>query len=184
MKALTFIITLIFAFSALADSGAQMALEQSFDEYQYVVITEWDQKDPEFVNGALKKMKSDVKVLVEKNKLTLSDLISVLEKRMKNKEEFEAVKLRLNLLASEKNPAATLDLVQEELKKSFSSGASWNGVVLDQIGGWTLVLGFLAIGVYLIADPGGKCIEQADYIDCDDLGNDCKTVTRCKTYQD
>lgn len=178
MKFIALITSILFSFSALADAGSQLAFEKRLNEYQFAVTTEWDQKDQAALARINRAFEAEVKSLVH---LTESDVLSVLEKKALSKSHLEALKLRLSIARASGNPDAEFAVVQDELKRSFHQGASWNGeTTVMYLSMALLFAGFIAIAMATTQDS--ECLEEAEYIDCDNSGNDCYPVTLCKTY--
>lgn len=178
MKSIALITTFLFSFTALADAGSRIAFERSLEEYQYALTSEWDQKDAVALEKINSAFKADVKSLVD---LSDEDVIAVLEKKAISKTHLDTLELRISLARNSGDPEAEFDALKEELKRSFSQGASWNGETTQVLVAAALLFGGLIAFAIVSTDPG-ECLEMAEYIDCDNSGNDCRPVTRCKTY--
>jgi len=180
MKIIAIITSLVLSFSAVAGANHRAALEQSFDEYQFALTTEWNQKDQTVLRQINAKLEKEIVGLMDSG-LTDADIFAVLERRALSKTEIEGLKLRASMIARAGSTTDALMILKDELGRSSQQGASWNG---------SSTLGLVAIGAFFVGiivfmvalTKEGECLEEAEYLDCDNSGNDCYYVTRCKTY--
>jgi hypothetical protein len=167
MKMIALVLSLCFTANVFAATGSVQALERAFDNYNYAVTVEWDQKDPTFHEQQTKKLIEDITTL-RNNGLTRDEIVSVVEKKVADKKALEALKLKLSLL----NITSPEDLSQA-LRESdlYTHGASWNGSAAMFI----FPALFVVLVVYLIAtDRDYECVrwetgyycEQGNYMIC------------------
>lgn len=167
MKMIAIVLSLCFTFNVFA--GTVSELEKAFDAYNYAVTVEWDQKDPAFHEAQTKLLLEKITSL-RNSGLSREEILATVEKKVANKEVFEALKLKLSLLKA--GSAEELALaVREASDDMYSQGASWNGNVAV----WIFPAVILAVVIYVVATAKdyecvrwevGEYCEQGDYMYC------------------
>ncbi len=187
-KLFSFLLVLCFSLSAMASSSA--GLERAMDEYQFALTVEWDQKDQAVFQAKTDAFFAEMARLMSEQGLTKAEILSLAEKKMKNKEQLEALKLKLALAGKAGSSKELAGVLQESVKGMYQSGASWNGdAVLPILGGIALaaLLGyaiwFSATHECVAWDERWECRSSST---CDDWGCDgyesCGWESYCTQY--
>lgn len=148
MKAVALILTLCLSLNVMASTGTIQELEKSFDNYNYALTVEWDQKDTAFLEKTSYDFSMKLQDLINAG-LTSEQIIQFVGNKMNDKNQFETLK---QVISSHPDILTANDLayVLEAHSKSFyAQGARWNGeAVLTGV-----VIGILAIGaLYWMGD--------------------------------
>jgi hypothetical protein len=128
-------------FTTQANAASQNNLKAAFDELNYSLTVDWDQKDKEFYN---EQMKSFSKVLrdLQSQGLTNSQLIDFVKAEVKNEKIAKDLETAFNMISINKmSSEEASSYMVETMKKSYSAGASWNGEVFL----------YLAVGLLIVA---------------------------------
>ncbi len=165
MRLVAFFLSLCLTMNVFAASAGQLQLERELDEYNYVLSVEWDQKDRSFYEAETAKFLQKVSQLMREQSLSSSDLLSLAEKRTKNKVALEAVKLRLSLQGPAKSEADLLEILKETSGEFYSKGASWNGEAV-LIGGAAVLLVAALIGWAIWFDANHVCVAYEERYEC------------------
>lgn len=128
-------------FTVSAHANTQNGLKAAFDEMNYALTVEWDQKDQSFYEGQLKKFTATVREL-QKQGLTNNQMIDFAKSQVKDDRvakdlETAFTMITINKMSSEEASKYMMD----SMKRSYSNGASWNGDVLV----------YLAVGLLIVA---------------------------------
>lgn len=129
MRLLSILLSLCITFNVLAASGSIQELERHIDDYQYILTVEWDQKDQKFYDAQTDMFIAKLSELVAKNNLSKEEVLLLSEKKIKDKNAFEAMKLKMSLLDQNISPESLAQTLKESSKDFYSRGASWNGDV-------------------------------------------------------
>lgn len=147
---LTRLLTLLMALSVLTTSAyasSNAGLKAAFDELNYSLSVEWDQKDKAFYEAQSSKFK---KALKDQN-VTQEQLLAFVKTEVKNEKVAKDLEVALNMISLTKmGPEEAASYMSKTMKGSYSNGASWNGDATL----W-LSLGVLFIVVGLAAAYGG-----------------------------
>lgn len=115
-----FIKTIAIMLSLLLTSTVMASpLKSAFNDYQYTMTVEWDQKDKVFAQAATKQLESDL----ETQNLSKADLIAFVRSEIKDKkfsQDFEQV------INSGMSVSEAQQILMNSLAKSQMAGASWN----------------------------------------------------------
>jgi hypothetical protein len=143
MKFLTLLMVLsIFTTQAMASTGN--GLKEAFDELNYSLTVEWDQKNQNFYDEKVALFSNHVEALKSKG-LTQSDMIIFAKSELKNSKSSLDLDAVLKLIHANKlTPSEANSYLLEALKGSYSQGASWNS---DD----DLLWSFFAIGLVVAA---------------------------------
>lgn len=175
---MSIILSLCFTLNVLAASGTVQEFERAFDDYQYSLNVEWDQKDQDFLNLKSEELTAKTKALMDKG-LTRDEILSLLESKAKDKTAFAALKLRLTLLDKSSTKEELIAGLQNASKDFYSKGASWNGQVVIFSALSVAVIAFIVQGIYW--DMTHKCMKTESrygcYEDCHGVRDDiCYTT--------
>lgn len=140
-KKLITMMLVVSVFTVNAHAVTNNGLKAAFDELNYALTVEWDQKDKAFYTEQMKNFTSTLRELQSKG-LTNNQLVDFVKSEVKNEKvardlETAFSMIQINKMSSEE---ASKYMV-ETMKKSYSAGASWNGDVII----------YLAVGLLLVA---------------------------------
>lgn len=164
MKITSLLVMLCFTFNVLAGAGTVQELERQFDDYQYAMTVEWDQKDSKFQEAETMKFFDGVSNLMSKG-LSTQEVMSMAEKKMGDKKALEALKLKLTLAAKASSPEELSQILKVNSKEFYSHGASWNGSVVLTAG--LVVLIVAVIGYSIWFDATHECVAYEERYACD-----------------
>ena len=156
MRIISIFLCLCLSMNVLASSGTIQELERSFDNYQYTLTVEWDQKDVKFQEAATKKFFEQLSELQQKG-LEKEQILALAEKKMANKEAFEAMKLKLGLLSNVKSSSELAQVLKDSSKDFYQQGASWNGSAILEVGIYVFLAA--AIGYAIWFGFTHECVE-------------------------
>ena len=168
------LITLMMVFaitttSAFANSHA--GLKTAFDELNYSLTVEWNQKDKAFYDAQMKKFNATLKELQAKG-LTNAELIAFVKSEVKDAKVAKDMETAFTMIQLQKmNASQAANSMTETMKRSYSVGASWNGDAALYIG-----LGVLLVVVALSLAAGGVSGTG------NGGGGYCEEVYVCDTY--
>lgn len=138
-------------FTVSAQATTQNGLKAAFDELNYSLTVEWDQKDKDFYMKQMKSFKGKVSELQALG-LSNKELIEFAKSEVKNKKlaselDTAFTMISLNMMSPEAASEYLVDLV----KKGYSTGASWN----SDAGLW-IGVGLLLVVVGIAVAAGGS----------------------------
>ncbi len=182
-----FSLLLVLCFSANVFAGSTASLERAMDEYQFALTVEWDQKDQKVYKAKTDAFFAEMSKIISQEGLKQEEILSVADKKMKNKAQLEALKLKLALAGKANSSSELANILQSSVKDMYQSGASWNGeAVLPILGGLALAA---LIGYAIWFSATHECVayesrwECNSYSECDTYGDYCWTEESCG-YQD
>ena len=176
MRVVAVLLSLCLSLNVMAAGVSE--LEKTLNDYQYEMTVNWDQKDEVFVEAQNAKLIAKLTELMNQG-LTQADLLSMAEKKINNKVQFDALKTKLALMGEIKSPTE-LALAMKQISKDFyAQGASWNGEVFVYIG-WAGAIALIAYMVWFSAKY--ECVEQDIYWDCRVQNYGTYSVTECGWY--
>ena len=154
----------IFTTSAYANSNA--GLKAAFDEMNYSLSVEWDQKDKAFYEAQSAKFKKTLESLKAQG-LTNEEFLAFVKIEVKNEKIAKEIETAFNMISLTKmSPADAASYMSQTMKGSYSAGASWNGdaSLLIGVGVLLVVLGLAAAaGGYAGGGSGGYSDCYYDY---------------------
>lgn len=189
-KLLSFI--LVLCFSANVFAGSTLGLERAMDEYQFALTVEWDQKDEAQYQKMNAAFFAEVAKLVAAEGLSQADVLTVAEKKMANKAQLEALKLKLTLAGKAQSKEALGQILQESVKDMYAQGASWNGDAVVPILAGLAVAAIIGYAIWFHANH--RCVAWDERWECsatsycDDWGycytdESCGWETYCTRYE-
>ena len=166
-------ITLMLAlsiFTVQAQAASQDGLKDAFNDLSFALTVEWDQKDKEFHNEAMKKFSAQLRDLQAQG-LTNAQMIDFAKTQVKDAKLAKDLETAMNMIQINKMSAAEANkYILETVKRSYSSGASWNGEVFVYLAVGVLVVA-LAIAIAnadtVVVGGGNSCYYEDVYV-CDD----------------
>ena len=133
---------MVFAlFTVHATAATENGLKAAFDELNYSLTVEWDQKDTDFYSAQMKKFNTTIRDLQAKG-LTKAQLVEFAKTEVKDQRVAKDLETAFNMISLQKMSGEQASkYMMDTMKRSYSSGASWNGDVLV----------YAAIGLLIIA---------------------------------
>lgn len=185
-KLLSFLLVLCFSANVMA--GSTLGLERAMDEYQYSLTVEWDQKDQKVYQAKTDAFFAEMAKLIAAEGLSQAEILAVASKKMSNKAQFEALKLKLSLAGKAPSSSELAGVLQSSVKDMYQSGASWNGDAVLPVVGGLLVAAIIGYAIWFHATH--ECVatderwECSSYTECDAYGDYCYTDESCgwETY--
>jgi hypothetical protein len=133
--------------SAQAMAGSANSLKNTFDEFNYAVTVEWDQKDSAFYDQQVKLLESNLMALQEAG-LENEELITLGLSQVKDSNlQEEANEILQHISNDEISEVEARDLLLSFQDKNYSQGANWSGNTVITAGVAVVVV----IGVVLVA---------------------------------
>jgi hypothetical protein len=183
MKFLSLVLTFCLTANVFAASAPLAELERSFDEYQYKVTVEWDQKDKAFYEKETQSFFNELSTLMTQG-LVKEDISTLLQKKVSNKAALEALKLKLSMLTKVSSSEELSQVLQENSKELYAKGASWNGDVMTNTL-YVALAAFLAYEVWFYSTH--KCVSYNEGYSCGTpsqyAGVQCHTYEYCELYE-
>ena len=156
---------------AVTDNG----LKAAFDELNYSLTVEWDQKDTKFYDAQMKKFNETVRELQSKG-LTNAQLIEFAKTEVKDARVAKDLETAFNMISIQKlSGAEASKYMMETMKRSYTSGASWNGDVLVYAAVGLLII---AVAIAVASGSGGGGGGSSDYY----CTSECGYVEYCTYY--
>ncbi len=187
LKKFIALIMIVSMFTAQANVVVNQSLKSLFDDLNYSLNVEWDQKDKTFYDAKMKAFAAEIGKL-QANGLTNQDLIEFAKSQVKNEQVAQNIESALNLIQINKmKPVEARKFALETVSKSYSTGANYSSsgaIVVATVLVIALVAVILASGGNVVVDNGGWC-EQV-YV-CDEYYDyywgywytDCYYTTYC-----
>lgn len=166
MKLLSLFVAFAFTANVMAATAPVQELERTLDNYQYSMTVEWNQKDQAFYQEKTEAFFAELGTLMNNGSVTQADLMKVLEKKVTDKKQIEAIKAKLSGISANSN-AELAKVLSQNIDQMYSRGASWNGEVLT-IGLGVLVVGALAYAI--IWSLTHKCVAYEQAYVCNSYG--------------
>lgn len=147
-KLVTLMLALAFATTSFA--GPNSGLKAAFDELNYSLSVEWDQKDKAFYDAKMKQFTATLNDL-KANGLSNAELIAFVKSEVKDAKVAKDMETAFTMISINKMSASeAANYMSETMKRSYSAGASWNGDAVLYIG-----LGVLLVAVGISVAMGG-----------------------------
>lgn len=177
---------LVFCFTTNVFAGSVKELEREFNEYQYTMTVEWDQRDSSFQERETSAFFEKVESMIQRDGITKSDIEAFASKKMTNPAAVAALKAKLALIPANASPSELARTLQEQSKDLYANGANWLGIpdTALWIGAAVLVVGFL-----VWFELNYECVATDQRWECNSTttGNSshssCGWVTYCTAYQ-
>lgn len=164
----TMMVLAIFTVSAHANT--QNGLKAAFDEMNYTLTVEWDQKDQTVYQNQLKKFTATVREL-QKQGLTNQQMVDFAKSQVKDAKVAKDLETAFSMITINKMSSEEASkYMMESMKRSYSAGASWNGDVLIYLAVGLLIVA-LAVGLAAGGGNGGghgggsTCYDDCYYYD-------------------
>jgi hypothetical protein len=168
-KFVTLMMAIAFTTTA-AFANSNNGLKAAFDELNYSLTVEWNQKDKAFYDAQMAKFNTTLKEL-QKQGLTNADLVSFVKAEVKDAKIARDMETAFTMIQIQKmSNSEAANYMTQTMKKSYSQGASWNGEAVVYIG-----LGVLLVAVAIAVAAGGSHGGNGG-------GYYCEDVYVCDTY--
>jgi hypothetical protein len=145
-KFMTLILALsLFSVSAMANTND--GLKAAFEEFNYSINVEWDQKDASFLEAKKLELTQAINAL-EAEGMTRLELITFAKSQIKDAALAKSLDSLIEAVALNTMTAVQAQAIMTQaLEKSQSAGANWDGafIVITPFGLLILVLVILAI---------------------------------------
>jgi hypothetical protein len=140
-KKLIALMMVISMFTVSANAATQTGLKAAFDELNYSLSVEWDQTNKDFYSAQMKKFSSSVNALQAKG-LTNAELVAFVKSEVKDARVAKDLETAFNMIQINKMTSEDASkYMVETMKKSYSTGASWNGEVFVYLAVAVLIVG-------------------------------------------
>lgn len=167
-KKLLSIVMIVSIFTVQANAATNSGLKAAFDELNYSLSVEWDQKDQDFYKNQMSAFTATVRDLQAKG-LTNAQMIDFAKAEVKDAKVAKDLETAFNMISLNKMSSAEASkFMVDTMKKSYSQGASFNGEVFVYLAVGVLIVALavaLASGNVTVSNGGG-CYYQ-DYYVCD-----------------
>ncbi len=156
-------------FSVQASAATNEGLKAAFDELNFSLTVDWDQKDQAVYTAKMKEFSAKIRDLQAKG-MTNSDLINFVQSEVKDQKVAKDLETAFNMISLNKMSSEDASkYMVATMKKSYSAGASWNGDAVLYIGLGVLIVVAavaLAAGGYTGSGNGGGGYCEDVYV-CD-----------------
>jgi hypothetical protein len=170
-KKLIALMMVLSIFTTQASASTNDGLKAAFDDLNFALTVEWDQKDKAFHETQMSKFTAQIRDLQAKG-LTNAQLVDFAKSEVKNAKVAKDLETALNMIQINKMSAGEANkYVLDTMKKSYSAGASFNGEVLVYVAVGVLVVA-LAIAIassssVTVSNGGGNNCYYDDVYVCD-----------------
>lgn len=164
MKLVSYIVLFCLTFNVFASSGTIQELERQLDDYQYSMSVEWDQKDKAFYDKQTNAFFSNLSNLIKNEGLTENEIMSLLEKKVSNREVLDSLKLKVSLLSKVNSPAELASVLRDNAESFYVKGASWNGDVALTVGLGIVLAAVIGYAVWFSATH--RCVQYETRYGC------------------
>lgn len=138
-------------FTVEAYAASNEGLKAAFNELNYSLTVEWNQKDKDFYTAQMKKFSSAVRDLQAKG-LTNQQLIDFISSEVKDQKVAKDMQTALTMISLNRMTSSeAAQYMSEMMKKSYSKGASWSGDA-----GLVIVAVVVVAVIVAVAVAGGR----------------------------
>ena len=140
-KKLITLMMVVAIFTVQVHASTQNGLKAAFDEMNYSLTVEWDQKNKSFYDAQMKKFMGQVREL-QKQGLTNAQMVEFAKSQIKDQKVAKDLETAFSMITINKmSSEEASQYMIESMKRAYSNGASWNGDVLI----------YLAVGLLIVA---------------------------------
>lgn len=151
MKRVFVLFLVLITFSVQANAATQNGLKAAFDELNYSLSVEWDQKDQAFFNVQSEKFSSEI-LKLQAAGLSNQELLDFTISQIKDEKLAREIQTTYSLVSIN---AMSAKEAQEHIKsvveKTYNRGASWNGTAAF-VGGAIFAIVVLAVVAVVYKD--------------------------------
>ena len=156
--------------SVFADTNS--GLKAAFNELNFSLTVEWDQKDKAFYDAKMNQFQTKLKELQAKG-LTNAQMLEFAKSEVKDARIARDIETAFNMIQIQKmSRSDAAEYMTQTMKKSYATGASWNGEAFLYVG-----LAVLLVAVALAGAAAGYSGNGGGY-----NGGYCEEVYVCDTY--
>lgn len=169
MRIVSLLVAFCFSLNVMASTGTVAELERALDDYHYSLSVEWDQKDQAVYEAKTAEFFAKLEKMIKEQGLSQEQIMTLVEKKVNNKNTVEALKLKMSLLPKNASASELAKMIKESTSDMYSQGASWNGEVLISVGIGLLVAA--AIGYAIWWDANHECVAYETQYVCNTYNN-------------
>lgn len=176
-KKLITLMLMLSVFTVQVNASTNNGLKEAFDEFNYSLVVEWDQKDASFREAKMKQLSATIRDLQAKG-LSNAQLIDFAKSEMKDAKAAMDLETAFNMVQINKmSSSEASNYVLDILNKSYFVGASWNGEVVH-IAGIVLFLAVVLTALYF------SVINPKDFVCTQESAYYCETRQTSDCYTD
>lgn len=151
--------------SAMQPIAKTEMLGKTFDELNYSLNVEWDQKDQGFFNASVDEFEKSIADL-QKQGLSNKELIEYTMNKIKDEKTKKEVEAIVNVVnESNMSPDEARAFIMSKLSKTYANGASWSG---GRVGVRLAILLAVILIICLVHDNDDDDRDHRDHKDeCD-----------------
>lgn len=156
--------------TAQANVVSNNNLKLAFDELNYSLSVDWDQKDRAFYDAQMKKFQDEVKELQAQG-LTNSEIVAFAKSQVKDEKLAKDIDTAFTMIQVNKlSEAEARKLVLDTVSKGYTQGASWRGEVavyttIAVVLVAALVVGLaVGLGGNVTVSTGSYCTNYTEYV--------------------
>jgi hypothetical protein len=157
-------ITLVMAVAILtstAFAGTNNGLKAAFDELNYALNVEWDQKDKDFYTTQMRKFTTTIRELQAQG-LSNAEIVDFAKSQVKDEKIAQDIETAFSMISINKmNSADATKYMVETMKKSYSAGASWNGNAT-----YAILVAAIVVAIVVAAATGNLVVVGGGYGGC------------------
>lgn len=158
VKKIILLSIVILMISSQLKASSLIPLKAAFDEMNYALTVEWDQKDQSFYESQLKKFTATVREL-QKTGLTNAQMIEFAKSQIKNAQVAKDLETAFSMITINKMSSEEASrYMMDSMKRAYSNGASWNDEIFLY-----LPAGVLVVVIALVLKSKGVSIESDDH---------------------
>lgn len=171
MKNFMALVLSFFILSTQVQAGTNGSLKLAFDELNFALTVEWDQKDKAFYRKQVSEFQSKINVLRAEG-LTNQELLDFLVANIHDKAAANDLKQIYEMASAQKlSPEEIEGMTRELVNRHYARGADWIGtVLLIGAGAIVLVIGITALMLWDASNNPDNC--SYDYV-CQPDGTGC-----------
>jgi hypothetical protein len=126
-KKLIAFVMILSMFTVSAQASVHSGLKAAFDELNYSLNVEWDQKDQNFYKKQVRTFNESVREMMNKG-LTHAEFVAFVKSEVKDQKVAKDMETALSMISINNMTSADASkYMVETMEKSYSAGASWNG---------------------------------------------------------
>lgn len=172
------LITLIVHAHATPHNGVKAA----FDELNYSLSVEWDQKNETFLNDQSEKFNKEMRRLRSEG-LSNQEILSTLLNELQNKNLARDIETTFSMVSINKMTSDEAEThIKQLISRSYKTGASWSGS--SAATGAVIAIALIAVLAFVFQDKiksagekcymAYKCNEQCTILGCEQVcGEEC-----------
>ncbi len=166
-------------FTVQAQASTQNGLKAAFDELNYSLTVDWDQKDQSFYSSKMKAFQETLNDLQTKG-LTNDQLVAFVKSEVKDEKIARDLETAFNMIEINKmSSAEASNYMVETMQRSYNHGASWNGSGSAVAG---IVIVAIIIGVLIATGAASRIANTECGYNSYHCGADCDGLSCNANY--